>query len=316
MGEMTMIEKIAVIGSGVMGHGIAQLYAMAGYEVAVYDIRQDLLDQAAGHIERNLSLQVEEGVVNEAELREAMGRIRVTTDLEDAVREADFITEAIPEVLELKWELYTKLEAVAKPDAVIASNTSTFPISQLIEKASTSHRMLITHFFNPAQLVPLVEVVKHERVSDEVVAATMGLMREVGKEPVLLQKDVPGFIANRLQAALVREAFYLLNEGVASARDIDTAVTAGPGFRWAFVGPIETADYGGLDTWKRVLDNLTPVLDKRESAPDVINDLVEQGKLGAKTGEGIYSYSGEGTKIKERDQRYIRLAKIKKENKS
>ena len=307
-----MIKKTAVIGSGVMGHGIAQLYAMAGYEVAVYDIRQELLEQAAVHMERNLALQVEEGMVTEAELREAMGRVRFTTDLKDAVREADFITEAIPEVLELKRELYAKLEEVAKPDAVIASNTSTFPISQLIEKASSAHRMLITHFFNPAQLVPLVEVVKHEQVSDEVVAATMELMREIGKEPVLLQRDVPGFIANRLQAALVREAFYLLQEGVASARDIDTAVTAGPGFRWAFVGPIETADYGGLDTWKRVLDNLTPVLDKRESAPDVINDLVEQGKLGAKTGEGIYSYSGAGGQIKQRDQRYIRLAKIKR----
>jgi 3-hydroxybutyryl-CoA dehydrogenase len=313
-----LIQQLAVIGSGVMGHGIAQLYAMAGYQVTVYDIQQEFLERAAEWIENNLALLVEEGSLTPQAAREAGERIRYTTDLEAAVKEADFITEVIPEVLELKWELFAKLEQFAKPDAIIASNTSTFPISQLIEKATTAGRMIITHFFNPAQLVPLVEVVKHEDTSEAVVAATMQLMREIGKQPVLLQKDVPGFIANRLQAALVREAFHLLNEGVATAQDIDTAVTAGPGFRWAFVGPIETVDYGGLDTWKRVLDNLAPVLDKRESAPAVINELVAQGKLGTKSGAGIYSYletagaSEIADKIKERDTRYIRLANIKK----
>ncbi|MGB8957207.1 MAG: 3-hydroxyacyl-CoA dehydrogenase family protein [Tumebacillaceae bacterium] len=308
------IQKIAVIGSGVMGHGIAQLYAMAGYRVFVHDIGQELLDRAAGWIENNLSLLVQEGVLTQQAAREASRHIQFTTDLEAAVRDADFITEVIPEVLELKWELYAKLEQYAKPSAILASNTSTFPISQLIAKATTSERIIITHFFNPAQLVPLVEIVKHENTADEVVATTMALMKQIGKEPVVLKKDVPGFIANRLQAALMREAFYLLNEGVASAEDIDTAVTAGPGFRWAFVGPIETADYGGLDTWKRVLDNLAPVLDKRESAPDMINDLVQEGKLGTKTGAGIYSYAGPAKlsdAIKERDRRFLQLALIK-----
>ncbi|PWK07021.1 3-hydroxyacyl-CoA dehydrogenase family protein [Tumebacillus permanentifrigoris] len=313
-----MVQKITVIGSGVMGHGIAQLYAVAGYTVTVHDIRPELLEQASILMENNLDLLVQEGVLTQQATREARRRIQFTTDLEAAVHDADFITEVIPEVLELKWELYAKLELLAKPDAIIASNTSTFPIAQLIEKATTSHRMIITHFFNPAQLVPLVEVVKHDVTSDEVVATTLDLMRAIGKEPVLLKKDVPGFIANRLQAALVREAFHLLKEGVASARDIDTAVTAGPGFRWAFVGPIETVDYGGLDTWKRVLDNLAPVLDKQESAPALLNELVQAGKLGTKSGEGVYSYadtaetSDVAAKIKERDTRYIRLAKIKK----
>ncbi len=231
------------------------------------------------------------------------------------MKEADFITEAIPEVLEMKWELFGTLERIAKPDAIIASNTSTLPISRMAKHSATPHRMIITHFFNPAQLVPLVEIVKHEKTSGQVVETTTELMRKIGKHPVLLKKEVPGFIANRLQAAIVREAFHLLNEGVADARDIDAAITAGPGFRWAFIGPIETADFGGLDTWKRVIDNLAPELNKMESAPERMVESVRAGNLGTKTGKGIYSYSDVSVpeKIRERDTNFIRLLKLKRD---
>jgi 3-hydroxybutyryl-CoA dehydrogenase len=183
----------------------------------------------------------------------------------------------------------------------------------LAEKSSSAHRMIITHFFNPAQLVPLVEIVKHEKTDDSVVELTMELMVKIGKTPILLKKEVPGFIANRLQAAIVREAFHLLKEGVADACDIDTAVTAGPGFRWAFIGPIETADFGGLDTWKRVMDNLAPELDQSERAPEILNERVEKGNLGTKSGQGIYSYAdiSVAEKIKKRDENFIHLLKIK-----
>ena len=175
------------------------------------------------------------------------------------------------------------------------------------------HRFVITHFFNPAQLVPLVEVVKHESTSDEAVRITMNLMKLIGKTPVLLKKDVPGFIVNRLQAAVVREALYLVDEGVADAADIDLAVTEGPGFRWAFTGPIKTADYGGLDIWKSVVENLAPELSKSEVAPKIIDIRISEGKLGTKTGEGIYTYTGQSTEeqIKARDRKLIRLNKMK-----
>ncbi|OCA81594.1 3-hydroxybutyryl-CoA dehydrogenase [Bacillus sp. FJAT-27225] len=308
-----MIKNVTVIGSGVMGHGIAQVYALAGYPVKMYDIKEEFLQKAMELVKANLSLLIQENVITDQEKSAALERINPTTDLEEAVRDADFITEAIPEIIELKWELFSNLEKFAKPEAIIASNTSTFPISRLIEKASTPERMLITHFFNPAQLVPLVEIVKHDNVSEETVQLTKDLMTNIGKTPVVLNKDVPGFIANRLQAAIVREAFYLLKEGVADARDIDTVITAGPGFRWAFIGPIETADFGGLDTWKRVVENLAPVLDDSKGAPAVIEELYAQGKLGTKTGEGIYKYDNVsvGDKIRERDENFIRLAKIK-----
>jgi len=310
-----MIKKIAIIGSGVMGSGIAQSFAVSGYFVTINDIKEELLYHAQNRISENLSLLIEEGALTDREKQGALANITYSVDLEGAVRDADFIIEAIPEVIELKLNLYQQLEKIIKPDAIVASNTSTFPISQLMEKASFAERMVITHFFNPGHLVPLVEIVQHDETKPEIVKATMDLMRKIGKSPILLKKEIAGFIANRLQTALMREAFYLLKEGVADAEDIDTAITAGPGFRWAFTGPIEIADFGGLDTWQRVFDNVSPVLDQSKEAPDLIRDLVAEGKLGTKSGEGIFTYeeSTVSQKINERDRNFIKLGKLKME---
>ncbi|MGE1103202.1 3-hydroxyacyl-CoA dehydrogenase family protein [Peribacillus simplex] len=310
-----MIKKIAIIGSGVMGSGIAQSFAVSGYFVTINDIKEELLYHAQNRISENLSLLIEEGALTGQEKQGALANITYRVDLEEAVRDADFIIEAIPEVIELKLNLYQQMEEIIKPDAIVASNTSTFPISQLMEKASFADRMVITHFFNPGHLVPLVEIVQHDETKPEIVKTTMDLMRKIGKSPILLKKEIEGFIANRLQTALMREAFYLLKEGVADAEDIDTAITAGPGFRWAFTGPIEIADFGGLDTWQRVFDNVSPVLDQSKEAPDLIRDLVAKGKLGTKSGEGIFTYEGStvSQKINERDRNFIKLGKLKME---
>lgn len=310
-----MIKHVAVIGSGVMGHGIAQLYALAGFSVSLYDLQEELLHKAKASVEQSLDLLEKEGVITEQDKSSALERIVLTTDLQQAVAEADVITEAVPEVIELKWQLFSQLEQFAKPEAIIASNTSTFSIARLIEKAKLPHRFIITHFFNPAQLVPLVEIVRHEQTAEEVVTATVKLMERIGKAPVLLKKDVPGFIANRLQTALMREAFHLLEEGVASAEDIDTVMKAGIGFRWAFVGPIETADFGGLDTWQRVMDNLAPELDQSTAAPQIISEHVNKGELGTKSGAGIYSYEhvSVADRLHARDEQFIRLTKLKNE---
>ncbi|MBY0123172.1 3-hydroxyacyl-CoA dehydrogenase family protein [Bacillus sp. S/N-304-OC-R1] len=308
-----MIKKIAVIGSGVMGSGIAQAFAVRSYTVTLNDVTNEFLSKAQERIIDNLTLLASEGVVNEEKKQAALDNIYFTQDLRTAVQEADFIIEAIPEVIELKWELFEKLELMMKRDAIVASNTSTLLISRLMEKAGFAERMVITHFFNPAHLVPLVEIVQHEKTKPEVVKTTIELIRSIGKSPILLKKEINGFIANRLQTALMREAFYLLKEGVASAEDIDTAITAGPGFRWAFTGPIEIADFGGLDTWQRVFDNIAPELDDSNGAPAIIQELVSKGNLGTKTGNGIFTYE-ESTaleKINNRDRRFIQLQKIK-----
>jgi 3-hydroxybutyryl-CoA dehydrogenase len=308
-----MIKNIAIIGSGVMGSSIAQSFAVSGYAVTLNDINEELLQKAKKRIFENLSLLVEEEGLDEQEKQRALANIAYNADLEEAVLDADFIIEAIPEVIEWKWELYQKIERMMKKDTIVASNTSTFPITRLMEKASFADQMMITHFFNPGHLVPLVELVKHEQTKASVVEETMELIRQIGKTPILLKKEISGFIANRLQTALMREAFYLLNEGVASARDIDTAITEGPGFRWAFTGPIEIADFGGLDTWQRVFDNVAPDLDQSTEAPAIIKKLAEQGKLGTKSGEGIYEYDKNivSQKLDERDRHFIKLGKIK-----
>ncbi|MFD1039616.1 3-hydroxyacyl-CoA dehydrogenase family protein [Virgibacillus byunsanensis] len=308
-----MIQNITVLGSGVMGHGIAQNYAFAGYMVHMYDLKEAYLTKALTLIDANLSLLIRENIITQEEKDSTLERITVTTDLVTATKNADFITEAVPEVLDIKHTLFKKLEEVTGKDTIIASNTSTFSVAQLAEKMENPNRLIITHFFNPAQIVPLVEIVKHDKTSDSVVDTAMNLMKAIGKSPVVLNKDVPGFIANRLQAALVREAFYLLDEGVADAESIDLALTDGPGFRWAFSGPFKTADYGGHDIWKSVVENLAPELSKAEIVPKFIKEKVENGKLGTKSGEGIYTYSNSVVeeKVTQRDENLIRLKQIK-----
>ncbi|MBN6885444.1 3-hydroxybutyryl-CoA dehydrogenase [Cytobacillus horneckiae] len=311
-----MIRNITIIGSGVMGTGIAQSFALNGYRVTLNDISQEYLAKADIRIQADMETMIDEESISLLQKEQALQNIKYEIDIEKALELSDFIIEAIPEVLEMKWKLYSKIEKLISKDTIIASNTSTFPISRLAENASFANRMVITHFFNPAHLVPLVEIVRHEKTEESILAKTIELMRSIGKKPVVVKKEISGFIANRLQTALMREAFYLLNEGVASAEDIDTAVTAGPGFRWAFTGPIEIADFGGLDTWQRVFDNVAPELDKAVSAPNIIKALVAQNKLGAKSGEGIFHYGEEtvSNKLNDRDRSYIQLNQIKKKD--
>lgn len=183
-----MIKKVAIIGSGVMGSGIAQSFAVSGYFVTINDIKEELLYHAQNRISENLSLLIEEGVLTDEEKQAALANITYSVDLKGAVRDADFIIEAIPEVIELKLNLYEQMEEMIKPDAIVASNTSTFPISQLMGNASFADRMVITHFFNPGHLVPLVEIVQHDETKPEIVKATMDLMRKIGKSPILLKK--------------------------------------------------------------------------------------------------------------------------------
>ena len=257
---------------------------------------------------------IHEGVIGEKEKESALSRIFTTTNLEEAVKDTSFVTEAASENLEIKFTLFKQLEELIEDDTVIASNTSTFSLRQLSEGIQKKDRLIITHFFNPAQIVPLVEVVKGPDTAQEIINRTVEVLKSIGKKPVVLKKDIPGLIANRLQAALVREAFYLLDEGIASPEDIDLAITDGPGFRWSFIGPLETADFGGLDIWKSVVENLAPVLSKEIKVPAFVEEKVRSGKLGTKTGSGLFTYADDEEvqqKIKRRDENFVRLAKIK-----
>jgi 3-hydroxyacyl-CoA dehydrogenase len=287
---------------------------MNGCEVRLFDADPKALERAKGLISADLELMVEEGLCPASRCREILDNIVVCDNLAEAVVSAELITEAVPERLALKWQVLARIEAHSSQSAIIASNTSTLPLSDLAKHLARPERMIITHFFNPGHLVPLVEVIKADRTPDEVLAGVLVLLRRIGKVPVVLKKEVPGFIANRLQAAVMREALHLVASGVADMHDVDTAVTAGPGFRWSIIGPLETADFGGLDTWQSVMDNLAPELDDARSAPAVIKEMNRQGHLGVKTGQGFYTYptkEAAAEKIRRRDQNFIRLLKLR-----
>jgi 3-hydroxybutyryl-CoA dehydrogenase len=309
-----MEPAVAVIGAGLMGHGIAQLFAQAGSAVRLQDTDEQQLLRGLAAVEESLALLVEEEVLSPWEAAAARARVRPTTSLDAALAGAGFVVEAIPELLEAKLELFDRIERVVADDAIVASNTSTLPISRLAARARRPERMAIVHFFNPAQLVPLVEVVPHPLMPAAAVDRVLEAMRCIGKHPVLLRQEVPGLVANRLQAALVREAFHLVELGVAGPEEIDAVMTEGPGFRWSFIGPIEAADLGGLDTWQRVLDNLAPELSRAEGAPAAIRERVARGELGAKTGRGLYDHAGGSlaARLRARDRFLIRLEKMKR----
>lgn len=309
-----MFNNTAVIGAGIMGRGISLVYAMNGCKVRLFDNDIKALGKAKGLIGGDLELMVEEGLCPASRCREILHNIIATESLGKAVGSVEFITEAVPECLELKWQVFDRIEALSRKNAIIASNTSTLPLSDLARHMERPERMIITHFFNPAHLVPLVEVIKTEVTPHAVLADTLAHLRRIGKVPVVLKKEVSGFIANRLQAAVMREALHLVHSGVADMHDVDKAMTAGPGFRWSVIGPLETADFGGLDTWQSVMNNLAPELDDARTAPAVIKELNRQGHLGVKTGQGFYAYpTGDvvADKIRSRDLAFIRLLKLR-----
>jgi len=285
-----MIKNITVLGAGTMGAGIALLFASHGFKVTLFEPA-------------------------EGKLPAIDTRIQLSNDLEKAVTDADLIVEVVPEQLEIKRDVFQRLINIIPAHAIIASNTSTFALETLAEGLPFANRMIITHFFNPAQLIPLVEIVALPTTSPRIVDEVVSLMRNCGKTPVVLNKDIPGFIANRLQAALLRESLFLLENGIADPDQIDTAVREGLGLRWAFKGPFEIADLGGLDIWAKVTGHLFPELSTSTAAPESILGKVKNGNLGVKSGEGFYSYEDAGSATEQWNNQLEQLASLKKKSK-
>ena len=277
--------RIAVIGAGLMGHGIAQVFALAGHDVTIYDSFKASLDSAKDRILTNLrDLGDDESAVN---------RVTPVADLGKAVADADYVVEAVLEDLPLKQKLFAEIEPHVRPDTILASNTSVIPITDIMKNLKRRERALGTHWWNPPFLVPLVEVIETEWTAPEAVAFTMKLHADAGKEPAHVKKDVPGFIGNRLQHALWREAVSLVENGICDAETVDAVIKASFGRRIAVLGPLENADMVGTDLTLAIHKTVLPAIDSRPGPSPYLEKLVKDGKLGFKTGEGFRKWTPE-----------------------
>ena len=282
------IKNITVLGSGIMGHGIAQISAMAGYNIVLRDIEQQFLDKAMGKIKWSLDKLVSKEKISEKQRDEIFSRIKPIVDLNDAVHDSDLVIEAVPEIMDLKKKVYAELDKVANERVIFASNTSTLPITEIADTISRPEKFIGIHFFNPPQLMKLVEVIPGQKTSDDVTNLPINFVKSVNKTPVTCRKDVPGFIINRLFIPLVHEACYVMERQKIQQMEIDSAVK----FRLGFpMGIFELADFTGLDVIHKATVEMH-MRDKKVILPHTsIEQLFNEKKLGQKSGEGFYKYS-------------------------
>ena len=283
--------RIAVVGAGLMGTSIALDWAKAGFDVSVYDSDADRVESLTRRAREIGQALVEAEVISANELNLAVARLTSTSDLGEAVGEADYVAEAVFEDLAVKQALYAELDAITRPDAVLASNTSTLMPSAMAEPIKRRERFLVVHYFNPGHLIPVVEVVLGPETAEATAETACRLLREAGKTPAVLRKEVPGFIANRLQSALLREALALIEDGVCSMEDLDAVVSLGFGRRLGIFGPLALHDMAGLDVWQAIATNLYPEISDAKQPQALLADRAARGEYGLKTGRGFYKWS-------------------------
>ncbi len=294
------IKTICNLGTGTMGFGTALLFAMKGYDVRMFGRSDASVQRGFSSIKAALQTYIENNLVKESDIPHILGRIKGVTTLEEAAEGADFVIESIAENLDIKREVWAKIEKITGKDTIFATNTSGLSPTAIQEALTRKEKFVVAHFWNPPHLVPLVEVVPGKYTSQETVDVTWKLIEEIGKKPVALKKEALGFIGNRLQLALLREALYIVEQGIATAEAVDTAVKYSIGRRLSTTGPIETADLGGLDIFYNIASYLNADLCDAKKPSALLQQAVDKGTLGAKTGTGLYDWNPET------------LAKIKK----
>lgn len=283
---MAVPNKAAVIGSGIMGPGIAATLAHAGAEVRVYDISEEALDTARAAFDRTRAIIGE--VSGEKETTTPV----FTTDMAVALADVGLVIEAVPERIEIKRDVLSKIESVVGDDVIIATNTSGIPVSEMAQSMTVPARFIGMHWSNPPHLIPMIEVIPGKQTEQHITDRMVQIVRDIGYEPVV-EKEIAGFVENRVLYAIMRECVALVEEGIISQEDLDTCVKWGIGYKLAVVGPMRLLDMAGLDTYSNVSSYLNAQLDSTEGVPDMISELTDQGRLGFKSGGGLYDY-GEG----------------------
>lgn len=302
----TSIGKAVVIGSGIMGHGICQLMASHGIRVSLVDTSEPILDTARGLITDNLSYMVELGMLDNGDLGGIIEHIEFTTDLAGCLSGAQYVLEAVSENLEIKREVWAVLNEHADQDAILASNTSSYDINELAEGVSHPQRIIGTHWFHPPPITPCVEVIPCDQAGVAQIHRTMEFLSSLGKTPTLC-KSAPGFVANRIQMAMAKEAIALVEEGVATPAEIDRIVKTSIGFRLGAFGPLEISDMAGIDTYVSIYEYLDEKMPgERFKPPKVLSDMIRDGRLGLKNLKGFYEYTAEsGDKVRRKRDRML-----------
>ena len=287
------IKKIAVLGAGLMGNGIAHVCAQAGYEVKMRDIEQRFLDKGMATIKKNLDRGVSKGKMTQDEADTILGRIEGVLDLKDAVKDADLVIEAIPEIVKLKLDTWKEVDGSAPEHAILASNTSSISITQMAAVTKRPEKFIGMHFFNPVPIMGLVEIIKGQATTDETVKIIEDVSHKVGKQTVIVN-EAPGFAVNRLLVPALNEAVFAIQEGVATVEDMDLAIKLG--LNWP-MGPLTLLDFVGLDTALYISDYFVDEFkDSKYRAPALLRKMVRAGWLGRKSGRGFYDYSGDEPK--------------------
>ncbi|HUL23328.1 MAG TPA: 3-hydroxyacyl-CoA dehydrogenase NAD-binding domain-containing protein [Thermodesulfobacteriota bacterium] len=281
------IKKITLLGAGMIGNGLALHFAKAGYEISLYSRTQQTVDKAIESTRANLSLLLQKPA-GSSEIEKIVGRIKTTTDLKKSVADSPIIIESVAENLKIKQDLFKELDEICPRETILATNTSVISITEIASKSKNRSRILGTHFWFPPYLIPLVEVIKGKDTSDEVMELTYQFMKKAGKHPIRCMKDVPGFVANRLQHALWREAISIVEHGIADAATVDEAIKNSIGIRLAVLGPVENADMVGLDLTLAIHNTVLKDLEASPNPSPLLQEKVKKGELGFKSGKGFY----------------------------
>ncbi len=288
--QIKNIKNISVIGAGLMGHGITQVFAAHGCRVTLVDTREEILSEAIENIRSNLTLMAQRGIGQSDQIEATIERVETTLDLKEAAAGAQFVVEAVSEDLALKQKMFRELDALCPEGTILATNTSVISITEIAEKAKSRERILGTHFWNPAYLIPLVEVIKGQETAPQVMDAAFELLKQMGKHPVRVNRDVPGFVGNRLQHALWREAISLVENGIAEPAMVDEVIKYGFGIRLPVLGPLENADMIGLDLTLAVHNYVLKDIERSPAPSPLLKQKVEKGQLGFKTGGGFQKW--------------------------
>lgn len=310
--EMDEIKNIGVVGAGLMGHGIAQEFAIHDYKVNIYDASTEALQAVKARIKNNLKVFIDLEMVSEEDMQRCLSNISLCNDMSCMAENVQLVVEAASENMDIKRKIFAELEPYVLSDAILCTNTSSMSITEISEALQKKERLVGTHYWNPPHVIPCVEVTKGKYTSDQAFETVYNLMKKIKKEPVRVLKDMPGFLGNRLQHAMMREAFSLVENNVAHPEDIDKVLKYSFGLRSSFIGPCETADLIGLDLTYTVLKYTFPSLDVSSKPSKALTDRIEEGNLGIKTGQGFYKWTPEKINrlVNQRDRILLKIIKL------